>query len=112
MESPPHAAASRTHFFWYILFHSMTQHRTGRRDGPAILQLVPRLDTGGAERATIDIAAALAGEGFHPLVASEGGRMVEELQAAGGEWIAMPLDAKSPWTLLANVRRLRKLIRA
>jgi len=76
------------------------------------LQLVPRLDTGGAERATIDIAAALAREGFAPLVASEGGRMVGELQAAGGEWIAMPLDAKSPWALLANVRALRRLIRA
>jgi glycosyltransferase involved in cell wall biosynthesis len=76
------------------------------------LQVVPRLDTGGAERATIDIAAALAREGFAPLVASQGGRMVGELEAAGGEWVAMPLETKSPPRLLANARNLRKLIRA
>ena len=90
----------------------MTELRTGRRNGPAILQIVPRLDTGGAERATIEIAAALARAGFVPLVASQGGRMVTELEAAGGEWIPMPLDAKSPLALVANARSLRRLMRA
>jgi glycosyltransferase involved in cell wall biosynthesis len=80
--------------------------------GPAILQIVPRLDTGGAERATIDIAAALEREGFRALVASEGGRMVGELETAGGEWIAMPLNRKSPLALAANAQQLRSLIRA
>jgi glycosyltransferase involved in cell wall biosynthesis len=73
---------------------------------------VPRLDTGGAERATIDIAAALEREGFRALVASEGGRMVGELKAAGGDWIPMPLDSKSPLALVANARRFETLIRA
>lgn len=77
---------------------------------PAILQVVPRLDTGGAERSTIEIATALAREGFTPLVASEGGRMVPELEQAGGEWVAMPVDAKAPHLLLANAIRLRNLI--
>ncbi len=73
---------------------------------------MPRLDTGGAERATIEIAAALAREGYIPLVASEGGRMVRELEEAGGEWIALPVNAKAPHRLLANAVRLRNLIRA
>lgn len=77
----------------------------------AILQIVPMLDTGGAERTTIDVAAALAREGFLPLVATEGGRMLDELRAVGGEWVAMPVDAKAPHTLAANVMRLRALIR-
>jgi len=89
----------------------MTHNRTRETGGPAILQIVPRLDTGGAERATIDIAAALAREGFRALVASEGGRMVNELERAGGEWIAMPLNTKSPLALAANARRLLTLIR-
>ena len=38
--------------------------------------------------------------------------MVAELEAAGGEWIPMPLDSKSPLTLADNAGRLRKLIRA
>jgi glycosyltransferase involved in cell wall biosynthesis len=82
--------------------------RTAR---PAILQVVPRLDTGGAERSTIDIAAALVRAGFTALVASEGGRMVPELLEAGGEWIEMPADAKTPHTLVANAFRLRDTIR-
>jgi glycosyltransferase involved in cell wall biosynthesis len=90
----------------------MTHNRSEGTTGPAILQVVPRLDTGGAERATIDIAAALAREGFSPLVASQGGRMEVELEVMGGEWIPMPLDAKSPLALVRNARRLSSLIRA
>ncbi|HEX4077318.1 MAG TPA: glycosyltransferase family 4 protein [Rhizomicrobium sp.] len=89
----------------------MSENRSSTRSGPAILQVVPRLDAGGAERSAVEIAAALAHAGFVPLVASEGGRMVAEFEAAGGEWLPMPLDAKSPSALLANARRLRDLIR-
>lgn len=90
----------------------MSQNRAGKAMGPAILQIVPTLNAGGAERTTIDIAAALAREGFTSLVASEGGRMVAELDAVGGEWIRMPVNAKSPLSLHANARRLAELIRA
>ena len=90
----------------------MTHNKAGNGGGPAILQVVPRLETGGAERATVDIAASLGSEGFTAIVASEGGRMVSELEGAGGEWVAMRLDTKSPLMLAANARRLQKLIRA
>jgi glycosyltransferase involved in cell wall biosynthesis len=76
-----------------------------------VLQIVPSLETGGAERSTIEIAAALVREGFTALVASAGGRMVAELEAAGGEWIAMPVNSRSPATLWTNARRIRDLIR-
>jgi glycosyltransferase involved in cell wall biosynthesis len=79
---------------------------------PAILQVIPKLETGGAERSTVEIAAALATQGFLPLVASQGGRMVAELERAGGEWVFLPLDSKSPFTLVSNALRLANLIRA
>ena len=37
--------------------------------------------------------------------------MVNELEARGGEWIRMPVDTKSPLTLVANIGRLQRLIR-
>ena len=77
-----------------------------------MLQVVPRLDAGGAEQSTLEIAAALAREGYTPLVASEGGRMVPELQRGGGEWIRLPVDSKAPHTLAINAVRLRNLIAA
>jgi glycosyltransferase involved in cell wall biosynthesis len=80
-------------------------------DRAAILQVVPRLDTGGAERTTVDVAAALAEAGFAPYVASEGGRMAEELTRKGGLLLKLPLDSKAPHALIANVFRLRHIIR-
>jgi len=77
---------------------------------PAILQIVPSLNTGGAERTTIDIAEALTAAGFAALVASEGGRMETELTAKGGELIRLPMDEKLPHKLIANARRLQNLI--
>ena len=77
--------------------------------GRTVLQIVPELEAGGAERTTVDIAAGLAGAGARALVATEGGRLVAELQAKGGIWIAFPARTKNPLTMLANVRRLRSL---
>lgn len=76
----------------------------------SVLQVVPRLDAGGAERTTIDIARALTAADFRALVASEGGRLEDELGRAGGELRRMALDAKQPLKLLANARALAKLI--
>jgi glycosyltransferase involved in cell wall biosynthesis len=76
-----------------------------------VLQVIPALDTGGAERATIDIAAALAARGDRALVASEGGRLEAELNAAGGELLRLPVGSKNPLTLAANAIRLAKIIR-
>ena len=79
---------------------------------PAILQIIPALDAGGAERTTVDVAEALARAGFLPLVASEGGRLEPALAARGGELIAMPLDTKWPHALAANALRLARIARA
>ncbi len=79
--------------------------------GRVILQIIPQLDAGGAERTTIDVAAALAEAGVRPLVASMGGRLVPELQAKGGVWIPFPTRTKNPIAMAINVFRLSKLIR-
>lgn len=76
-----------------------------------ILQIIPALETGGAERTAVDIAQALVRRGDRAIVLSEGGRLVGELEAAGGEHIAFPAAAKAPWTVLANAWRIASLIR-
>ena len=47
---------------------------------PAVLQVVPALVTGGVERGTVEIAAALAQAGWRSIVASSGGPMVREIE--------------------------------
>jgi glycosyltransferase involved in cell wall biosynthesis len=78
---------------------------------PAILQIVPSLDTGGAERTTIDIAAALVRDGLAALVASEGGRLEPILAGVGGRLIRMPVASKALPIIIANATRLARLVR-
>jgi glycosyltransferase involved in cell wall biosynthesis len=75
-----------------------------------ILQVVPRLDAGGSELATIEIAQALSRVGARALVATEGGGMAEEVAFAGSEIVTLPVASKSPITVLANIGRITKLI--
>jgi len=75
-----------------------------------VLQIIPKLETGGAERTTVDMAAALKAAGWRALVVSEGGRMVPELETAGGEHLHLPAASKSPLTILANAVRLKRII--
>lgn len=76
-----------------------------------VLQVVPALETGGAEQTTLDVAAAIVRAGGRALVASAGGRMEPRLAEVGGELVRMPLASKSPLTLAANARRLAEVIR-
>src|SRR5262245_52064411 len=76
-----------------------------------VLQIVPALDAGGAERTTVDIAKALQEQGWIALVASRGGRMAYELRENGGELIRMDAASKDVRKILANAARFAQLIR-
>lgn len=75
-----------------------------------ILQVVPRLETGGSEQSTIEIAEALTRAGAKALVATEGGRLATALRDAGGEIIPLPAASKNPLTILANARHLTRIV--
>ncbi len=77
---------------------------------PTVLQVIPSLGTGGAERTTVDMARALMAEGSRALVASRGGRLVRELEQMGAEHIEMPVHSKNPVVMGLNVERLTRLI--
>lgn len=76
-----------------------------------LLQVVPELETGGAEQTTLDIASAVTKAGGRALVASRGGRMVPRLEGVGGEFIEMPAHSKNPLQMAINAGRLASLIR-
>ena len=84
---------------------------TGSVRRPVVLQVVPALETGGVERGTVDIAAAIARAGWTSLVASSGGHMVVELDRSGAEHITLGLDTKNPLALRRNAVELAQIIR-
>ena len=76
-----------------------------------LLQVIPELETGGAEQSTIDIAQAVVRAGGTALVATRGGRMTARLISDGGRLAQMPVQTKNPLVMLGNAARLVALIR-
>jgi glycosyltransferase involved in cell wall biosynthesis len=73
-----------------------------------VVQLVPALETGGVERSTLEVGAALVAAGHRSIVVSAGGRLVPKLVAEGSEHIQRSIGAKSLLTL-RHVAGLRSL---
>ncbi|KAF1712010.1 glycosyl transferase [Pseudoxanthomonas kalamensis DSM 18571] len=73
-----------------------------------VVQLLPALESGGVERSTLEIAAALVGAGHRAIVVSAGGRLLSALEAVGAEHVALDIGRKSPLTL-CHVPTLREL---
>jgi glycosyltransferase involved in cell wall biosynthesis len=78
----------------------------------SVLQVAPSLEAGGVERTTIEMAEAISRAGGLALVASAGGRLERELEAAGGELIRLPMSSKNPITMARNVGRLARVSKA
>lgn len=77
-----------------------------------VVQLIPALHSGGAERSTLEVGRALVEAGHRSIVISSGGRLVGQLEAEGSEHVTLDIGSKSPRTLLrlgALRRRLREL---
>ncbi len=77
---------------------------------PAILQVLPELNTGGVERGTVDIAAAIANVGWRSYVASAGGKLQSKLAYAKAEHLTLPLATKNLFSLWSNAGSLSDLI--
>lgn len=64
-----------------------------------VVQIVPRMESGGVERGTVEVASALSKSNHEPIVISEGGAMVVELERLGVRHEPMSVARKSPRSL-------------
>ena len=76
-----------------------------------VLQLVPRLEAGGVERGTLEIASAIVRAGGRALVATAGGALERRVKALGAEVVHMNAASKNPLDILQNGWQLARLIR-
>ena len=77
---------------------------------PRVLQVLPALQSGGVEKATLDWAKILC-QKAPTFVASAGGSLVKQLEVSGATHFQLPLDKKSPWSLWLNARVLCQIIK-
>jgi len=75
-----------------------------------VVQLIPALHSGGAERSVLEVAQALVLAGHRSVVISAGGRLTAQLEAEGSEHITLDIGQKSLATL-GRLGRLRRLLR-
>ncbi len=78
---------------------------------PTILQVIPRLEAGGAEQTTVEINAALTSAGWRSLVVSSGGRYVRDIEVVGGQHIMMSVDTKNPVSIVRHGLSLATIVR-
>jgi glycosyltransferase involved in cell wall biosynthesis len=74
-----------------------------------VVQLLPALENGGAERSALEVSRALVVAGQRSVVISAGGRMVERLEREGGEHILLDVGSKSLRSL-ARIGTLRRIL--
>lgn len=76
-----------------------------------ILQILPKLDAGGAERVVIEIAEAVSRAGWRSLIAAEDGVLTHLAKRAGAEVINLPLSTKNPLKIRKNAKKLQQIIK-
>ena len=79
--------------------------------GPAVLQILPRLERRGVERGTVELASHMVEQGWRALVVSNGGSSEAELTKSGARSIRLPVHSRNPLIIRANIRRLQRVIR-
>lgn len=76
-----------------------------------VIQVIPHLESGGAERSTVEIAQALIAAGGRAIIVTEGGRLATAAQSAGADIVRLPVASKNPLTVLANAGKIAALAR-
>jgi glycosyltransferase involved in cell wall biosynthesis len=78
---------------------------------PAVLQVIPQLVSGGAERGTVELAEALTASGWKAYVASAGGPLEHIVARSGATHLTLPMASKNPLIMRRNVAALAEIIR-
>lgn len=75
-----------------------------------VLLALMALDAGGAETHAISLAQQLKKRGVHVIMASHGGKLTAELEKSGIEHFNLPLDRKSPSSLIYSAMGLSDIV--
>lgn len=84
-----------------------------KKDGsPAVvLQIIPHVNMGGAERSCVDVVSAIRDAGGEAIVVSNGGVWVSEIIRQGGKHIQLPVHSKNPFTIFKTAKKLEAIIK-
>jgi len=76
-----------------------------------ILQIIPNMEIGGAERTVLEITSFLKDKKFSSLVLTSGGKLIGELEKENIEVIKLKIDKKNPYSIIKNFFLFIKIFR-
>ena len=76
-----------------------------------VLIVVPTLDVGAADVGAVELTRILNDAGNRAIVVSRAGRLVADVTAAGGEFVALDVASNNPIVMLRNAAVLTRLAR-
>src|ERR1700690_4182286 len=82
------------------------------RDSITVLIVVPTLDVGAADAGAVGLTRILTSASYRVIAASRPGRMVADVTAAGGEFVALNIASHNPITVVRNTFALMRIARA
>ena len=77
---------------------------------PVIVQILPRLEQGGVERGTIEMAEAIQARGWKAVVISNGGKLTAQLKRIGAISYEVPVHSKNPLKWMSIRREIRRIL--
>jgi glycosyltransferase involved in cell wall biosynthesis len=81
------------------------------RDPITVLIVVPTLDVGAADAGAVELVRILSQVGHRAIVVSRAGRLVADVTAGGGEFLALDVSSNNPFVMLRNAAALFRLAR-
>ena len=83
----------------------------GKENKPVVLQVLTELEMGGVEIGTVEIAGGMQKHGITNFVASQGGRLVYDLEKIKVGHLTLPLKTKNIFKMRKNADKLAQFIR-
>lgn len=76
-----------------------------------VLQVLPAMQSGGAEQSALELAEYLSQHGIRSSIASAGGQLLSKLQELNIDHYSLPLNSKNPLQILRNAKQLESVLR-
>ena len=74
-----------------------------------IIQIIPNMEIGGAEKTVLEIGSYLKNTHYEPIVLTSGGRMIENLKEKKIKVLTRKIDQKNPYTIFTNIEKFKNI---
>ncbi len=87
----------------------MSQNNKINLNKKSILQIIPNMEIGGAEKTVYEISSYLKNSQYEPIVLTSGGQLVSKLKEENIKVIIKKIDQKDPVNIYKNINTFKNI---